>query len=532
MVVQGEIKERYFEKVYKGNFSEERGSERKMNVKLSLLGIGLVALTLSIWNWTPVVIISTHPDNMTYSSSWPEIAIDASGNSYITWYGFDGNDKDIYWVKIDASGAPGTVQKISDHPDNVDNDDWYPQIAVDSGGNSYVAWHCFHGGGCDIYWVKIDTSGAPGIVQKISDHPGCTGCGGWHPQIAVDSGGNSFITWYGSEGNDSDIYWVKIDTSATPGEVQRISTHPDNVEYYDVDPQIAVDLSGNSYVVWHGCSRENCREEPGDFEIYWVKIDPSGVPGEVLKIRPAFPDYINTEDGEPQIAVDARGNSFVVWSGLNENNYDIYWIRIDASGAPGEAQKTSTQSGDVDFDDQYPQIIADAVGNLCITWESSDEDDIDIFWVKIDASGTFGKVRKISNYLQSTTFIDSGPSIALDESGNSYVTWTSYNRGIAEQFDQRVWWVKIDPSGNPGRAQKVPSHPDSDHFDWRPQIAVDAGGTSYVTWQGEDVSDNSHVYFTAHIPNPASKTMVGAAVIIVLALIIVLAVIMARRRTG
>ena len=119
-----------------------------MNTRLSLLGIGLIALALSTSSWTPVLVISTHPNNIDYYNRNPEIAIDGSGNSYVTWQSFDGNDKEVYWVKIEASGTPRIVQKISTHPDNITDDDWYPQIAVDASGNSYITWHCFHEGSC------------------------------------------------------------------------------------------------------------------------------------------------------------------------------------------------------------------------------------------------------------------------------------------------------------------------------------------------------------------------------------------------
>ena len=437
-----------------------------MNIKPLLLGIGLVALTLSMSGWTPVVIVSTHEDNMRHSNSWPEIAVDGSGNSYVVWYGSDGNDKEIYWVKVDASGTPGTVHKISTHPDNIANDDWYPQIAVDASGNSYITWHCFHEDSCDIYWMKINTSGTLGQVQKISGHPDCTKCGNWYPQIAVDAAGNSYITWYGSNGDDTDIHWVKIDTSGTLSQVQKISNYQSDIDHSNSDPRIAVDTSGNSYVVW---------------------------------------------------------------SGLNEESYDIYWARIDASGMLGEVQKISTQSGAVSFDDQYPQIAVDAAGNSYVTWESFDGDDSDIYWVKIDESGTLGTIQKVSNYLGSTTFDDSGPYMAIDGLGNSYVTWSSYNRGIAEDFDQRVCWVKIDTSGRPEQVQKVSTHPDSKHIDWNSRIAVDAAGNSYVVWEGEGASKNSHIFFTAHLPNSTSAT-IPVITLIGIAIVVTLAVIIARKR--
>ena len=55
-----------------------------MNIKLPLLGFGLAALILSLSTWTPVVVISTHEDNIDHNSGWPEM-------------------------------------KVSTHPDNVDN---------------------------------------------------------------------------------------------------------------------------------------------------------------------------------------------------------------------------------------------------------------------------------------------------------------------------------------------------------------------------------------------------------------------------
>lgn len=500
-----------------------------MNTKLLSLASGVVALFLSVSSWAPVVVISTHEDNMQYFNSWPEIAVDAVGNSYVTWFGSDGNDQEIYWVEVNTEGIPGQVQKISVHPDNIINNDWYPQIAVDTRGNSYVVWHCFYEDNCDIYWVKITSSGELGTVQKISNHSNCMKCRNWYPQIAVDSEGNSYVVWHGSDGHDSDVYWTKIDTSGSQGMVQKISTHPDNITHDDLNPRVAVDASGNSHVIWHGCDKESCWDEPGDFEIYWVKISAEGTPGLVEKIPATSPENIHPSNEIPQIAVDKSENSCIVWSGTDEMSYNIYWIRIDASGTLGKIQKISTHSREVDYDDQYPQIAVDSTGNSYITWESFDGDNSDICWVTIDAPGTLGEIQMISDYMGSATFDDSAPCIVVDASGNSYVTWSSYNREIAEQFDQRIYWIKIDAEGNLGRVQKVPSHPDSRHFDWNSRIAVDARGNSYITWEGEDTSGNSHIFFTARLLNSIPTKIVVTSIIVIIVLTATLAIIVRRR---
>ncbi|KYK35779.1 MAG: hypothetical protein AYK18_12740 [Theionarchaea archaeon DG-70] len=129
--------------------------------------------------------------------------------------------------------------------------DYKPQIAVAASGNSYVTWHGSDGNDMGIYWVRIDGTETPGTVKKISVHPEERENKDWLPKIALDASGNSYITWYGSDGSNYDIYWVKISNSGTPEMVRKISTHEDNINHYDSNPQSTIDASGNSY----GCAR-------------------------------------------------------------------------------------------------------------------------------------------------------------------------------------------------------------------------------------------------------------------------------------
>jgi hypothetical protein len=213
-----------------------------------------------------VQIISTHPDNAKWNDWYPQIAADASGASYVVWYGLDGRDNEIYWVNVDATGTPGTVQKISTHPDNVNWDDLRPQIALDSQGTSCVVYQGSDGNDNEIYWVNVDATGTPGIVQKISTHPDNETKSEFVPQIAVDAAGNSCVVYQGLEGRDDEVYWVKVDTEGIPlAQAEKISIHEDNIDRDDWKPQIAMDNSGNSYVTWQGW-------DGSDWEIYFVLI--------------------------------------------------------------------------------------------------------------------------------------------------------------------------------------------------------------------------------------------------------------------
>ncbi len=319
----------------------------------------------------PVQMISQLPESATENDRYPRIAADASGNSYVAWYGYDGNDYETYWVKIDSLGVPGNIKKISTHPDNVNEDDGGPRFCVDASGNSYIVWGGHDGNDGEVYWVKIDPSGVSGVVQKISTHPENIIGDDRGSQIAV-SNGTSYITWQGHDGHDEEIYWVKIDPSGVPGTVQKISTHPDNVNEDDWNPQIAADSYGNSYVTWRG-------HDGNDDEIYWVKIDPSGVPGTVQKIS-THPDNMNRGDFSPQIAAYS-GNCCVTWFSYDGNDDEIYWVKIDPSGVPGTVQKISTHPDNIFGSDTFPQIAVDASGNSFVVWKGFDGSFARVYFV-------------------------------------------------------------------------------------------------------------------------------------------------------
>jgi hypothetical protein len=498
-----------------------------MDTKLLLYG-SVAVLFLTMSSWTPVVIVSTHEDNINYRNKDPEIAVDPAGNSYIVWEGHDGKTGEIYWVKINPQGIPGMVKEISTSPKSEFYDDKNPQIAVDPAGNSYVVWYSTDYDVFDAYWVKIDPQSVPGTVKEILT-PSETESASWNPQIAVDPAGNSYIVWEGHDGDNKDIYWVKIDSHGAFGHIHKISTHPDNINYGEINPQIIVDSSGNSYVIWQGCTKENCWKEPGNMEIYWTKIDPQGIPGMVKKVPPTSPDNIDTLSMVPQIAVDTAGNSYIVWSGKNKESYDIYWVKINTEGNLGIVQRISAYLNS-DFNDVHPEIDVDALKNLYITWEGSTEDNSGIYWVKINSSNIPGAVQKVSKYLFNTENEDWDAQIAVDPAGNSYIAWCSFNRKPAEQFDQQIYWVKIDTEENQGKIFKISSPRYFRHYDRNPRICVDSEGNTSVTWVGQDTSKHEHIFFTACTSDSTSITIVIVVVIALMAIAAASIIIIKRRK--
>jgi hypothetical protein len=281
-------------------------------------------------------------------------------------------------------------------------------------------------------------------------------------------------------------------------------------------------------VVWQGCDKDDCWEDQGDFEIYWVKVGNSGSPGEVLKVS-AFVDSINILGMTPQLAVDGSGTSYVVWSGSNGEDYDVFWVRIDANGVLKDAQKITDYPASV-YDDYNPKITIDDSQALYIVWENFNENDYEVYFVKIESYELLGKVREISNYAKSDLYDDYYPDIAVNAGRESCIVWSRFNQKSGRQSEMTVFWTKIDLSGNQEGFEKISSSQFSRHLNTQPQIAVDKTGKSYVIWIGEDDSGVEQVLFTASIRSSASLTTALIVIALCALAIMVLKVFYAERK--
>jgi hypothetical protein len=439
---------------------------------------------------TIVICVSTRVENQ---NSVPQIAVDAEGNSYLVWVGWrtscDKND-DIYWMKMSAEGVRSPIQKISTHPDNIENWDDYPQIAVDPQGNSYVIWQGFDGHDSEIYCAKIDAEGVLGEVKKISTHPDNVENDDENARIAVDPQGNSYIVWEGCKRNtfDCGIYWVRIDAEGVSGEVKKISTHPNNENYTDQFPDIAVDSQGTSYVVWEGHEKDDT-DDVRNYDIFWVKTDAEGIPGEVQKISAYLGKERNLHHN-PRIVVDDEENSYVVWNGSAKDAKDtlwiggIYWVKIDSESVPGEIQRISAHPDDVRSWEKEPRIVMDGERNSYVVWNCCVREECDIstwdevHWVKINAEGVSGEVLNVFTHPDSSGQGVGTPEIAIDPRGNSFVVWSCYGGKMID-----VCWVCINADSVPGEILKLSTYRGGDKFhNVSPHIAADAKGNLYVAW--------------------------------------------------
>ncbi len=328
---------------------------------------------------------------------------------------------------------------------------------------------------------------------------------GWDDgySVAVDASGNAYVTgFYLSPtitfGNftltnaGADIFLVKYDAI---GNVLWAKNGGGTTN--DRGVSVAVDASGNAYVTGYFNSSTitfgtYTLTNAGSYDIFLVKYDSSG---NVLWAKSA--GGTSSDDGA-SVAVDASGNSYVTgafssdtitfgsYTLTNASGTDIFLVKYDVSGNVVWATSTTGTSLD-----RGNSIANDATGNVYITgyFESpaiafgsyilNNTDGSDIFLAKYDGNGN---VIWATNAMG--TSWDVGRSVAVDASGNAYVTgnfespsitFGSFTLTNAGFYD--IFLVKYDSAGNVIWAKSS----EGTDLDEGNSVAVDAVGNSYVT---------------------------------------------------
>ena len=390
------------------------------------------------------------------------IAIDGSGNVYVAGSSVGQGTcnlacVDYATIKYDPSG---TQQWAARYNGPASDSDQASAIAVDASGNVYVTgssigttWPDY-----DYATIKYDSSGQQ---QWVARYSGPGNDLDFAYAIAVDASGNVYVTG-GSFASDTgfDYATIKYDGS---GQQQWVARYigPGNDE--DEAVGIAADASGNVYVTGYSAGSGT-----GLYDYATIKYDASG--NQLWVARYNGPG--NGTDNPNAIAVDASGNVYVTGfsDGGPGTGFDYGTVKYDGSG---QQQWVARYNGPANDDDEAYAIVVDASGNVYVTGYSvGSGTQEDYATIKYNASGT---EEWVARYDGPANLNDDGRAIAIDASGNAYVT--GYSIGLGTGFDYAT--VKYDSSGQEWWVARYDGSASADDQSYA--IAVDALGNVCVT---------------------------------------------------
>ena len=338
------------------------------------------------------------------------IAVDESGNVYVTGQS-EGSGNDYATIKYNSNGVEEWVARYNS---TANSQDEATAIAVDASGNVYVTGHSRGTGTwADYATIKYNSSGDTLWVARyngpLDSHDQATA-------IAVDALGNVYVTGRSHGlGTNSDCATIKYNSS---GDTLWVARYNSTENWEDEARDIALDESGNVYVT--GRTSDGVVTAS---DYLTIKYDSSGVEEWVRRYRGSGV-YLNEANA---MVVDASGNVYVTGYTSTSNYHTTIKYNSD-----GDKWWIASHSDSVSYGGHATGIAIDALRNVYVTGYSLNTSTYnDYATIKYNS---LGKTQWVARYNGPANEADLAAAIAVDVSGNVYVTGYSIDPNTRDDY--------------------------------------------------------------------------------------------------
>lgn len=352
-----------------------------------------------------------YADSSGYGDKAHGIAVDGSGNAYVTGETGTSHGSRITTIKYGESGQQIWVRRYNERSDELGAGH---AIAVDGSGNVFVAGGSGEIGPFSAVIIKYNTNGKQLWAKRYSG-PG--NAYAYLTEIAVAGSGDV----YAAGETDHDCVVIKYDSNGKQLWVKRYNG-PGNS--HDRAKAMVVDKSGNVYITGES------KGSNLDFDYATIKYSPAG-----QKLWVQRYDGPGSDDDEATaIAVDGSGNVTITGKSTDSaTGYDMATIKYSADGRQLWVQR---YDGPGSEDDEATAIAADGSGNVYITGHSEHRVSTSIYsdYLTTVKYGSNGKLIWAKKYGWPGGAYEYAAAIVVDKSGNAYVTGESRRSGNWDYF--------------------------------------------------------------------------------------------------
>lgn len=384
------------------------------------------------------------------NASQPRVATGEDSDALAVWAAESGRIEAAFRPERGSFGAP---QPLSDPAVSA----FDPAVAFDDE-DGVVAWAAADASGAVIQTVTRGQRGAWSSVQTLS----APGGEAFEPDVAAEDG--SAITWtrdlrvQGAFRGEHRKAFGAAQTLSEPG-------------FDAFEPDVAMDDEGNALTVW----TVDADPEPA---LVAPRIQFSFRPEAGTFTEPAPISDPARLSFQPRIATDEWGNAMAVWVQQDENGTARVRAAFRPAGYALEFPRSWTLSED-GADASEPQVVFDERGNALVVWVRADpEGDGD---ARVEAAfrprgGDFGPPGLVSSGADGAAAF--GVRVAIDESAT--VVWSEL-----QGFTALRAMAAFRPKGGSFGTPVSLSDPGTGGFE--PDVAVDERGNSVVTWTEGDL---------------------------------------------
>jgi hypothetical protein len=264
------------------------------------------------------------------------------------------------------------------------------------------------------------------------------------------------------------ILFLAVSAACYSQSVTRLMSYNGPGNQVDKSVAMVTDQAANCYVTGYSWGSNSTKE---DFATQKYNADG------VLQWTARYDGPGHNLDMASAIAVDNSGNVYVTgWSRTSGDfgSEDFCTIKYNSAGQQQWAARYDGALGDCYYYDYARAIVVDNSGNVYVTGQSWGNDNVedDYLTIKYNSSGA---VQWAKRYNGPSAMKDIAYSLAVDASGNTYVTGGSQANG--KGFDMLT--IKYGPSGS----QLWTARYDAPAFldDIACEIKVDGQGNAYIT---------------------------------------------------
>jgi|CZKG01.1.fsa_nt_gi hypothetical protein len=361
-----------------------------------VLVIGLLAAPSAQAGWLAPIELSEAGEH----AGAPHLVLDAAGNATAVWDRWNGSDTVVETAYRPAGEAWQAPTDLSEEAEEAEalagaHDASAPQIAVDGAGDVTVVWERYEG--ANDLLVQADYRPAGGSWETPVTISGPSGTmADLEPKVAVDARGDATALWMRA-GTIQTAYKPANGSWQAPQDLSGSES---------LTPVMAVDSQGDATAVW--------MHFDGSRYVVQTAFRPTGEAWQA----PSTLSQNGEEGGNPYIALDAHGDTMVVWTGHPE---ETSVVRV-AYRPAGEAWQAPITLPGEEHEAQGPRVALDPHGDAIVAWESSSKN-----------IGSYTRVRASyrpagGSWETPTTLSQDGANAypsraAFDQAGNAVLMW-------------------------------------------------------------------------------------------------------------
>lgn len=162
-----------------------------------------------------------------------------------------------------------------------------------------------------------------------------------------------------------EIYYIKSTNSGTSWTTGKRLTWTSGSSQL---PAIAADPSDNLHLLWND-------ETPGNNEIYYKKSTDGGATWTASRRLTST----SKDSYSAAVALDSSSHIHVVWHDYTPGNIEIYYMQSTDGGTTWTASKRLTATSGYSM---WPDVAADASGNLHVVWHDHTPENVEIYYMK------------------------------------------------------------------------------------------------------------------------------------------------------